>query len=142
MSTNKVVNLGEMMRQARPKKKPEVEGLDDDYVKKAFGLLDDAIEETKHRSINYQIWRKEQIADFEIKAEYMSEEELEEEKKALFEFQKENIFDILDGKYNTVKASDVPNNITNKKENDKQENSSSNTEEYTEPTTTFIYEED
>ena len=132
MSTNKVVNLGEMMRQARPKKKPEVEGLDDDYVKKAFGLLDDAIKETKQQSINYQIWRKEQIADFEIKAEYMSEKELEEEKKALFEFQK----------YNTVKASDVPNNTTNKKENDKQENSSSNTEEYTEPTTTFIYEED
>ena len=33
MSTNKVVNLGEMMRQARPKKKPEVEGLEDDYAK-------------------------------------------------------------------------------------------------------------
>ena len=93
------------------------------------------LERTKRESINYQIWRREQLADLEIKAEYMTKEELEEEQRKLFEFQKEHTYEILQGKYNTT----GPSNSSIKKENEQQENSSN---EYVEPTTTFIYEED
>ena len=136
MSTSRnIVDLGSIMRQKHPKKNEENDTIDNNYVKKAFSLLDDCIERTKRESINYQIWRREQEADLEIKAEYMTKEELEEEQRKLFEFQKEHTYEILQGKYNTT----GPSNSSIKKENEQQENSSN---EYVEPTTTFIYEED
>lgn len=136
MSTNKIVDLGSIVREKFPKQKEENTQIDQDYVNKAFSLLDDCIERTKRESINYQIWKNEQVADLEIKAQYMTPEELEEEQRKLFEFQKAHTYEILEGKYNTV-------NSSNKKEPAQQDNSSSTTqEEYTEPTTTFIYEED
>ena len=136
MSTSRnIVDLGSIMRQKHPKKNKENDTIDNNYVKKAFNLLDECIERTKRESINYQIWRREQEADLEIKAEYMTKEELEEEQRKLFEFQKEHTYEILQGKYNTT----GPSNSSIKKENEQQENSSN---EYVEPTTTFIYEED
>ena len=51
MSTSRnIVDLGSIMRQKHPKKNKENDTIDNNYVKKAFSLLDECIERTKQES--------------------------------------------------------------------------------------------
>lgn len=70
--------------------------LDDDYVKKAFSALDDCVERTKRESLAYAKMRDVVNKDLEIKSQYMSESELEEEAKTAYAKLYNNIYGVLD----------------------------------------------
>lgn len=103
------------------RKKQEIEDfkngkVEDDYLKKAYYLVDQAIEKQKEQSINYCKYRDAVNKELEIESSYSSDQEMINKCNIIRKFEDEHIYDILDGKFNEG----VPDNYTNKKELDKQ----------------------